>query len=510
MLIRINKKSKDLIEGKPHEAQTEVSRRAFLQKSLASIGSLTVLPSVVSLLKSNPARAAALSCSVAPLGTSYTQLCLAGGNGTARMAYAWGPDGNPLVGDSNALGTRAANGVNTTAISGIYLNTADPFYTSLINGGEVNANGITATRMFNAAMTTEILSRLSGSQIACPKGDDTDDNPVNVMTLFGTKCSLRKGYLSDVGGDAARDRSIDSLRNNFSILRYGGSVNNMVSAASLQSGSLNTNVMGASMNKAVGALTNEQKSKLVGRVGSQEYLNNVVAGISSGAGKFDPNTANLALNPAFGANAALFTGGNRAPVNGLSGKDLGYQALFFAAANQQFGAVNIVEGGFDYHNGGNNQANNRHVYIARFILLWAWTHICTGKNGVLQIDTDGGISWDQNGANPNALGDRGSSSQSLFLHVQGAGAAASKPTFRRQGYYNGLIRNGGGESSSRDPLVGKRAEMASIASVLTFGQLAGLVKTSDASAQEFLNAINARGTIIPGGVSQMMQLSMIA
>ncbi|MBC7386145.1 MAG: hypothetical protein H7301_08305 [Cryobacterium sp.] len=505
MLIRILKKSKDLLEGKPHEAHSEISRRSFMQKGATGVGSLLILPSFLTLLKSDPAKAAAFSCSFAANGTTYTQLAASGGNGTTRMAYAWGMDGNALVGDSRALGTRPNDPVDSTTIPGIYLNGNDTFARTLKAGGAINANGVNSAAMFNAAITNEILSKLSGSQIACPKNDDTNENPVNVMALFGTKCALRKGMISDVAGDAANDRSIDGMRNNFAVLRYGGNTTNLVNGASLQSNSINDARIGESMRKAAAKLTDIQKGSIAGRVGSIDFSANLLAGLEDGKTKFDPVTADIALNPANPVNAAIFA--SRAPANALSDKDKGYQALIDAACKQNFGAVNIVEGGFDYHNGGNNDANNRHAYLARFILLWGWVHVCRGTNGVLQIDTDGGIGWDQSNA-PNAMGDRGSSSQSLFFHV--AGRAGTRPSFKRQGYYSDLIANGGGESSSRDPLVGKRPEMASIACLLTYGLLTGTLKSTDNSLVEFLAAINAKGTIIPGGVSQLMQLSMIA
>ncbi len=504
MLIRILKKSKDLLEGKPHEPGCEISRRSFLQGTATGVGSLLVLPSFISMLKANPADAAAFTSNFAALGTTYTQYCASGGNGTSRMAYAWGADGLPLVGDSRSLGTRANDPVDQTTIPGIYLNAADVFAIALKSGGAATANGVNTTAMFNATITNEIISKLSGAQIACAKNDDTDSNPVNVMTLFGGKSSMRKGLVADVGGDAARDRSISGLRNDFSILRYGGNVRNLVNAASLESTTVNTAAMGESVRKAVAALTGEQKAKLSGRVGSDAFSANLLSGLDAAKGKFDPATADIALNPANPANLAVFA--SRAPLVALSAKDLAYQGLIDAAAKQNFGAANIVEGGFDYHNNDNNRANDRHVVLARFVLLWAWVHVCRGVNGVLQIDTDGGIGWNQD-AQPKALGDRGSSSQSLFIHVQGR--AGTKPSFKRQGYYSELISAGGGESASRDPLVGKRPEMSSIACVLTFGLLTGLVKTSDGSVKELFDAINSRGTIVPS-VNELMGLSMMA
>jgi hypothetical protein len=507
MLIRILKKSKDLIEGKLHAPNSEISRRSFLHHSGVGVGSVLLMPTFLSMLRSDPAKAAAFACSVQTLGTTYTQFCAAGGNGTSRMAYAWGMDGNPLVGASRSLGTRANDPVDSTAIPGIYLNGNDPFARALRAGGQVTANGVNTQRLFSAAVTTEILSRLSGTQIACPKNDDTDDNPINVMMLFGGKCGLRKGIIADVAGDAARDRSVSGLRNDFAVLRAGGNIQNLVNAASLQNDLVTTSAMGGSMEKALNALTNEQKAKLAGQVGSAEFAQNMLAGISASKGKFDPAAADIALNPDNAANAAAFA--SRAPLMALSAKEKMYQALIDAACKQQIGAVNLVEGGYDYHNGGNNAANDRHTFMARMVLIWAWVHIVRGTNGVLQIDTDGGIGWDQTDPAPNALGDRGSSGQSLFIHVAGRPGSV-RPSFKRQGYYSGLIVNGGGEASSRDPLVGKNPAMSSIACVLTYGLLTGVLKTTDGSLQEFLNKVNERGTVIAGGVSQMMQLSMIA
>ncbi len=504
MLIRIMKKSTDLLEGKPHEPNQEVSRRGFLKSAVAGAASFTVMPAMLSLLRTNPARAAAFSCgNVDAIGTSYTQIALAGGNGFTRMMFAWGIDGQPLVGASRSLGTLANDTVDATTIPGIYLNNNETFAIALKAGGQVTANGVTATRLFSPAVTTEILSRLSGSQIACPRNDDTDDNPTNAMVLFGGNCGLRKGILTDVAGDAARDRSITSLRNDFAVTRSGGSVANLVAGARLPNNPVNDARMANAIESALASLTQEQKANIEGQVGSADFVKKLMAGVASNKNKFDPNAADIALNPANPVNAAVFAA--RAPLVALTAKEQLFQALFDASAKQQVGAVNLVEGGFDYHNGGNNIANVRHAFLARFILLWAWVHISRGTNGVLQLDTDGGIGWDTNG---NALGDRGSSSMSVFLHIAGD-KSKPVPRFKRQGYYSGLISEGGGESASRDPLVAKRGENPTVACALTYGLLTGRLNTSDGSIPEFLAKVNERGTIVTS-VSQLMTLSLLA
>jgi hypothetical protein len=505
MLIRILKKSKDLLEGKPHAPNSELSRRGFLQRGATGTASLLLMPSFVSMLRSEPAKAAAFACSFETVGTTYTQLHAAGGNGTTRMCFAWDMAGNALVGNSASLGTRTNDTVDSATIPGIYLNNNDVFAQCLKAGGAINANGVSTTALFSGAVTAEILSKLSGSQIACAKNDDTGENPINVMLLFGDKCGMRKGMLADVAGESAGSRSIDGLMNNFAVLKSGGSIQNLVNAASLQNNILTEPAMGTAMEKALNALTNEQKAKLAGQVGAEDFVKNITAGIASAKGKVDPTVADLALNPDNPANKAVFD--TKAPIAALQGGDKMLQALVDAACRQQFGAVNIVEGGFDYHNGSNDAANSAHARLARFILVWAWVHVVRGKNGILQIDTDGGIGWDQTDPAPNALGDRGSSGQSLFIHVQGA--AGTKPSFKRQGYYSGLISAGGGESASREPLVGKSPAMSSIACVLTYGLMTGALKTTDGSLQAFLDKINARGTLITSTTS-LMSLSMMA
>ena len=74
MLIRILKQSKDLVEGKAHAPGSEISRRSFLHRTGLGVGSVLITPALVSLLKSNPAEAAAFSCSVESLSTSMYRI----------------------------------------------------------------------------------------------------------------------------------------------------------------------------------------------------------------------------------------------------------------------------------------------------------------------------------------------------------------------------------------------------------------------------------------------------
>ncbi len=511
MLIRIHKQSKDFLDGKQHDPMLNPERRQFLKEGFAGVGSLLIMPGMLSLLRANPARAEVLACNQRPLGTTFTQVSLSGGNGTSSMVYAWDAAGAPLLGNSRSLGTFANSGQDTTSIAGLTLSQSDMFSTFLRGGGggTLTVNGTNIPRLFDAAMTTTILSRLSGGAVACPNDDDTDSNPLNVMKFFGNRCGLRKGVIADVAGNPARELSIDGLRNNFSTLQLGGNLANVGAAATLQSNTLNDSRQGESLKAAVDKLTKEQSGKLGGKVGSADFVKNMMAGLDAAKVKFDPVYAADALDPTRPVNAAVLD-----PANGLRMNYANLPAEFKrivtltdALTKQNFGAVNMTFGGFDYHlNSPAVQRQERHAFVARMILVWAANHILRQTNGVMMINTDGGIGFNDQAQNTVANGDAGSKNITLMIHVQGAGAAAAKPVFKLGGRFGALAVS---EAAQRDNVFASRREMPSVAILYTFALLSGLVVNGQPSETEFLAAINGGLNLLPGGVAQLRSLSLL-
>jgi len=490
MLIRILKKSKDMIEGKPHEPNQELTRRGFIASSATGLAASFVVPSIFQLLRTEEARAAAIDNGGAlaePIPCVSIQL--SGGNGTTMMLPAWGLDGMPLVGNSNALGTQASDTINQSLITGMYTRIGDMFETTLRAGAG----------MMTAAKMAEILGTCSGSQIAGRNGDDTSDNPDNANALINTLVSGRNGQFV---GSGANNRSLYGGRNDFPLIAAGGSVANLTNSMKISNTGVASAAVGNSYEKAVNALKAAQGSKLTGQVGSGDFMANMTSGLALAKIKFDPAFADATFNPENAANLAIlstvFTN-----VAGLSNEMKLIVSMVMAACKGEVAAVNLVKGGFDYHDNTFTTGQNKHAEIANMVAAALGTAHAFGRKLYIGVNTDGGISFEQ--GTRNALGDRGSSNQDCSILKVKAGQP--KISTKAVGSYSALVANGGGEASQGP--AASRPENKAIVHFMNFGFFSGRLNTSNESMQAALNLVNLKGTLVPGGVTDLMKLFSI-
>jgi hypothetical protein len=521
MLFKFSKNINDLLQGKPHEPNKEISRRDFLQKSAYAGGIYLSIPTFFSLLRTDKALAAALSQAYREQPCSFAAMMLQGGNGFSRMVHPQKMDGGVIT-NKALLGLMPGDAPNSTLIPGIHLNQSDQFFKVLMAGGAYTnlpqfndvkngdtvvgvslGSSVSATALMTSARAQALLSKVTGAAIYSRKNDDTDANPLNPIKLVQ---QMRLGQLAKTVGNSNRGtRNWDGSRLFETV--QAGSVAGFVQSANLASGPVgDSTANGASIEKAVRGLANEQKPKYSGRVGAADLFNSLVNGLSETKGKFDPGLADLAYNPDNAANSAVLS-----PVinyASLSASEKSLLAAYDANARQIAGSAYTQHGGYDYHNNRHDDMDVRHSELARRVLIWAAAQDARKKPGVLFITTDGAISFTDKvtasnpvgDTGPSARGDGGDRGMALVLYYN----PVARTAIHQVGYFQENA-----EAVSTAHLVASRKEVGyePVSAALTFGRLSGLVTPGDASIQEFINLVNSKGTLISGGESQLLRLS---
>lgn len=504
MIIRVKKNWKDQIEGKPHAPNEEnVSRRDFLKRGIYASSLLVTAPSFFSLLRTDQALAAAFESVYRTVDASYVLYEASGGACFPKMIAPPDEKGAPLV-NRNLIGWTNNAGTNNTLISGLTLNTADAFFTTLNdNGGGYNVGGQQRAQACDAGTMRNLLqTHVSGCTVSCATGDDTDANQmlnlhiVQRMRMGSVMKTLGQGGRSanavfNAASEPARGFNVVNARTVNELIAAVSAEDTRIPAA--QRPGVDQTIAGL-LSTAIQGLTGIQSPRdYKGSIGRTQFETTLAGGLQKNAAKFDPNYGRNLFDIASQANSArLFGNGeklNAGYTNGLNGGDLdrerGYVASLSATHRQLGGSMYVENGGYDYHDNTDGSNQRKHAELARFVALWLMTAHAEGKPSMVMFVTDGATSFNNQNGQLVPPGDRGSACMPFMLFYDPKG----KREIQR--HVGNFTSGRDAEAASRTTVVGRNTRMIGLSGAIAFARFAGL--STSASDRTFKDLALAGG-----------------
>lgn len=519
MLIKVKVNPNDTLTAAPHTPENPLDRRTFIKGTLNTMGSLLIAPNILSAILSSRAFAAdVLSLTSAPV-MSYTTLELIGGAGLSRIFAPFRQDGSSFAGSTTAcLGFDSNTPFSSSLIKGLQVNKTDPFYQCIKRGGKITSES--ARPGEGASLVSEndvdrIMNCVSGTLISTPSMDDFTSNaqsPLNALQMVRTGSITKTLRVGDTPNAAYFDATIeketvvfggadpgDTITQAFGcpgnvsetcfstvVPKYypasSGSLDDLVGSVAL-AGDTGIGTADASLlQEAAQAIMRDQEGLFKSTSGAKGFFETLFKSFSILPERADYNGMKGKLSLDSGELSSVKTMFQNTSQLGTVDR----KKVIATAANARgiIGSMSIVETGFDYHFGnGFQDYDYPHQLIARNILLWAATHVALGKEGFLHIFTDGSLSW----SGDHAIGDNGSISLVMVLHVKPSGGPAN---LRPLNYFTPAA-SGAGEAASPNHIVAATPGHSGLAALTTYLKITGHLN-NDANINSLLSVYGSR------------------
>lgn len=441
-----------------------VTRRDFLSQSLLSTGSLVVLPSLYTMLSAG--RAFGADCTAAPRNAKTPFICidLAGGANIAGGNVIVGKQGGQmdLLASYDKLGLP---------------NTMRPQLTGQVSNElglafHADSGMLRGIRSVTSATTR---ANVDGMVFCTVSNDDTGTNPTNPMYwiaksgLMGTLTALAGTNTSISGGNSTvPPMSINPAARPIR-LSSPADARNLVSLGQLNvlfAPNKVDNIMATIENMSASHLAAFQEKDLPTQIRDILSCNYTKsrAIAQSGSSGYDP-----LMDPAV---AAVFPN-----LAAASGADQQVATVAKLVLDQVAGGGTIERGGYDYHSGNRSDGETADFAAGRAIGQCLELAARKGKDLMLYVFTDGGVSSnliEDNSANGRGklswAGDSGERSASFILVYR---AGNGRPSLRNNTRQVGHFVDGGQAVDTKGSLIATDVTRQAMAVVLNYLALDG-------------------------------------